>query len=298
MQEDSLCIKVGEKDQLHIKRWFENEGGEPVLLIHGSIENGRIFYSENGKGFAPFLAKQGYDVYVPDLRGRGKSIPAIDGNSDFGNSEMINEDIPKIAEMIQQKTGTKTLWLGAHSWGGNLLMGWHARYPKQADVQGLIMFGTRRAISIWNWERFYKLNLGWGIFGGWRVKTDGFLDAKRYKFGADNETAKTYHETTTWLYDGSKMKDPYDDYDYLAAMMQVNFPPVLAITGSGDKTLGNPIDCKFTAKQTRSDKLLFKIIGKKTGHKNDYDHINLLTHKEAASDQFIFVLDWMRNLKA
>jgi hypothetical protein len=81
-------------------------------------------------------------------------------------------------------------------------------------------------------------------------------------------------------------------------MRQVKFPPVLAITGSGDKTLGNPIDCEFTANQTRSDKLLFKIIGKKTGHQNDYDHISLLTHKEAASDQFIFVLDWMRNLKA
>ncbi|MFT5918778.1 MAG: pimeloyl-ACP methyl ester carboxylesterase, partial [Granulosicoccus sp.] len=208
MADESLFIKIGNNDRLHIKRWFEREGGEPILLIHGSIENGRIFYTDSGKGFAPFLAKNGFDVYVPDLRGRGKSTPAIDGSSDFGNSEMINEDLPKIVEMIQQKSGIKKLWLGAHSWGGNLLMGWYARYPEQANVQGLILFATRRAISIWNWERFYKLNIAWGIFGKWKVKADGFLDAKRYKLGADNETAKTYHETNTWLYDRSKMKDP------------------------------------------------------------------------------------------
>ena len=298
MNSESLYIEIDNENRLHLKRWFVQEGGEPILLIHGSIENGRIFYSEHGKGFAPFLAKQGYDVYVPDLRGRGKSSPAIDCNSDFGNSEIINEDIPKIVGMIQEITGTKKVWLGAHSWGGNLLMGWHARYPEQANVQGLILFGTRRAISIWNWERFFKLTLAWGIFGKWKVKTDGFLDAKRYKLGADNETVKTYHETNTWLYDGSKMNDPYDEFDYLEAMKQVDFPPILAITGGGDKTLGNPIDCEFTARQAGSKNLIFKVLGKKTGHKHDYDHINLLTHKEAAEDQFAFVFDWMQNLKA
>ena len=298
MKDESLFVDVGNINQIHLKRWFEQEHGDPVLLIHGSIENGRIFYSENGKGFAPFLAKQGYDVYVPDLRGHGKSTPSIGRKSDFGNSEMINEDLPKIVRKIQERTGTRKLWLGAHSWGGNLLIAWHARYPEQAIVQGIVLFGTRRAISIWNWERFYKLSLAWGIFGGWKVKSDGFLNAKRYNLGADNETAKTYHETNMWLYDGSKMNDPYDDFDYLAAMKEIDFPPILAITGSGDKTLGNPIDCEFTAKQTGSQNLLFKILGKKTGHKDNYDHISLLTHKNASDDQFRLVLDWMHKLES
>ena len=42
--------------------------GEPILMVHGAIENGRIFYTESGKGLACFLARHGYQVYVADLR--------------------------------------------------------------------------------------------------------------------------------------------------------------------------------------------------------------------------------------
>jgi len=30
----------------------------PIVMIHGAIENGKIFYSESGKGLAPFLCKK------------------------------------------------------------------------------------------------------------------------------------------------------------------------------------------------------------------------------------------------
>ena len=59
--------------QLHIRHIYceGGEQGQPVLMVHGAIENGRIFYNEKGKGFGCYLAQQGFDVYVIDLRGRG-----------------------------------------------------------------------------------------------------------------------------------------------------------------------------------------------------------------------------------
>ena len=72
---ESLYVKVDGGPQLHL-RHFPGPG-HPVFLVHGAIENGRIFYSDNGKGFAPYLQKQGFDVYVLDLRGRGKSLPTL-----------------------------------------------------------------------------------------------------------------------------------------------------------------------------------------------------------------------------
>jgi len=72
------------KEELFIKRFYANANGAPVLMIHGSVENGKIFYSSSGKGFAPYLAKKGYDVFVVDLRGRGQSKPLVNKYSEYG----------------------------------------------------------------------------------------------------------------------------------------------------------------------------------------------------------------------
>ena len=74
MQQQSLFIKDG-RHQLHIRRIAVQQGGTPVLMLHvGTIENGKIFYTESGKGLACYLAEQGFDVFVADFRGKGKSF--------------------------------------------------------------------------------------------------------------------------------------------------------------------------------------------------------------------------------
>jgi len=77
LTEESLYIAINNTEKLHLKRFFNDKMGQPVVMLHGSIENGKIFYSSSGKGLAPFLADQGYDVFVPDFRGKGKSTPPI-----------------------------------------------------------------------------------------------------------------------------------------------------------------------------------------------------------------------------
>ncbi len=58
-------------------------------MLHGAVENGKIFYSDSGRGLAPFLARRGFDVYVGDLRGRGESRPHISRSSRYGQTEAI-----------------------------------------------------------------------------------------------------------------------------------------------------------------------------------------------------------------
>ena len=58
-------------------------------MVHGMVEDGRIFYHKSGKGLACYLAKQGYDVYVVDLRGIGQSTPKISADSDHGQTEPL-----------------------------------------------------------------------------------------------------------------------------------------------------------------------------------------------------------------
>ena len=93
MQQESIYITEGD-EQLHLRHIWQRKGGVPIFMLHGLIENGFIFYTEKGKGLACYLAEQGFDVYVADLRGRGKSKPAINADSAFGQFEAITRDIP------------------------------------------------------------------------------------------------------------------------------------------------------------------------------------------------------------
>ncbi|HIN39000.1 MAG TPA: esterase, partial [Flavobacteriales bacterium] len=56
LKEKSLYITLNSTEKLHVKRFFTDKKGQPVLMLHGSIENGKIFYSSSGKGLAPYLA--------------------------------------------------------------------------------------------------------------------------------------------------------------------------------------------------------------------------------------------------
>jgi len=294
---ESLFLDAIPENRIHLKRWFDDGADEAVVLIHGSVENGKIFYSESGKGFAPWLAERGYDVFVPDLRGRGLSTPSIGAGSDFGQMDMINTDIPAIISHIQTLKGTRKLWFGAHSWGGNLLLAMLARHHELADVQGMVLFGTKRRVSVWNWERIYKLNFYWRFMAPIAIRKHGYLPAKGTVFGADNETKRIFEETNFWL-DNRTWTDPVDGFDYGKALRSVKLPPILGLTGSADKVLGHPIDCRKVLEETGPTGWEMKVVGTNTGFKHDYDHINLLTHKDSASDVFPMVGNWMKALES
>ncbi len=98
-------------------------------MVHGAIENGRIFYTESGKGLACFLARHGYQVYVADLRGRGLSTPAIAEQAEHGQHELITEDMPALHRWIAARhAGFKLHWM-AHSWGGVIMASTLVRFP-------------------------------------------------------------------------------------------------------------------------------------------------------------------------
>lgn len=294
-KQESVHLKLNDTDTIHLKRWYADPEGPAVLLIHGSIENGRIFYSEKGKGLAPYLAAKGYDVYVPDLRGRGMSTPAIGRHSDFGQMDMVVTDIPFLIEHIKEQKGNDRLWIGAHSWGGNLALASYARFPKMADVQGFILFGVKRRVTVWNTERLLKLSFGWRVVAPIAMAYYGYLPAVKLKMGADNESRRIFKETNFWL-DNSTWKDPRDGFDYGAALATIDVPPVLSLTGSADHVLGHPRDCRNLLNELNTASPTFKVIGKATGHLHDYDHIDVVTHADAPKDQFRLVTDWMNDL--
>jgi len=290
--QESIFVKV-KNEELHLRRIHKNGHGQPVFMVHGSIENGKIFYTEKGKGFGPYLARNGFDVFIADLRGRGESKPAINKNSKHGLSEILWEDFPAYIDKIKEIKGDMPQHWVSHSWGGNMFLAYLARKFDSVKLGSMVFFATKRRISIFSFKKWYMIDFSWGILSRLFIAWKGYLPAKEIGFGADNETKKSHRETNKWIYE-KQWIDWNDSFDYSAALKQLNLPPILSITGANDHVLGHPTDIKLLLEEIGATDYDFKIIGKETGFKNDYDHINLLTHKNAVDDHYSMILEWMK----
>lgn len=279
------------ESKLHIKR-FKGEGAV-VFMVHGVIENGRIFYSKSDQGLAPYLAKHNYDVYVIDLRGRGLSHPAIDKTAQHGQTDSIITELPLALEHIQSlRPGVAQHWI-AHSWGGPLLTALLAREPERIkQVCSQTYFGSKRSIKIRSWRRLLYIDLIWRNFCSLLVKKYGYLAAKKFRLGADNESSKSYYQSLDWVY--GAYVDSDDQFDYGQALEALSLPPTLFIAAVNDHALGHPDDVKRFMHESGLGKQRYILLSKQAGNKVDYDHIDMLTHPLAVEDHFPSVAEWLK----
>ena len=292
MQQESIYITEGE-EQLHLRHIWQRKGGVPIFMLHGLIENGFIFYTEKGKGLACYLAEQGFDVYVADLRGRGKSLPAINSQSTFGQHETITCDIALFLEKIQSINPQK-MHLIAHSWGGVLISSFLARYPNWLDkVHSKTCFGTKRVVTAKTMEAYFKLGVMWRYIAPILAKKNGYFDAKKFRFGSDSETKKSLEESITWVIPG-KWHDLNDGFDYYTAAQNITWPPTWHLTGISDYALGHQQDVQLFIDECNNRNAKFSVLSKQAGNQVNYDHINILTHPNTVNDHFPKLALWLK----
>ena len=110
----SIWVSVGSDEQLHLKQFIPSANvhgdasgnimhgrGKSVFLLHGEAESGSVYYGANGRGLAWEMAAQGYEVFVADLGGRGRSITAS-GQSHLTVNQLICEAIPALLKAAAQ----------------------------------------------------------------------------------------------------------------------------------------------------------------------------------------------------
>lgn len=293
MNQASLFIN-DENHQLHLRHIWNKPNGIPVLMLHGTIENGKIFYTESGKGLACYLAEQGFDVYVADFRGKGKSTPPIHENSSHGQFELITQDIPLFIDKIASRNNQK-MHVICHSWGGVLFASALVRQPKYLSyIASNICFGTKRSVLTSCFEKTLKVDLLWNKIAPKLAKKKGFIDAKKLRFGADSETAQFLQESIHWVKPGHWL-DSTDGFNYQEGAKEMQWPPTWHITGVSDKVLGNVSDVKAFIDESFNKDAKLSLLSKQAGNALNYDHINILTHPLSVQDHFPEVLSWLNN---
>jgi pimeloyl-ACP methyl ester carboxylesterase len=120
-------------------RWFdgrgfaqayvrENEGGVPLLLVHGYPETKRVWW----RVIEP-LASAGFEVIVPDLRAFGESDVGPDGFHDTPSSA-------RDLEALLTHLGHERAVLVAGDFGGAIIQDFALRFPERVDR--LVIFNS------------------------------------------------------------------------------------------------------------------------------------------------------------
>ena len=296
--------------QLHVRRFISPtpegdlpEGLPVALLVHGLAEDGTIFYSRTGGGLANFLAEQGFDVYVPDLRGKGRSWPEIKQLKGYRLIHAVTEDLPAIIEAIQARTtSSQQYWFG-HGIGGVLLSSVLARYPEFASqTAAAVYFGSSRTVR----EREVMPR------GASRAVALNALDSLALQFarvrgsipsswldiGASDEHENLQKDLLEW-FAGQPWSDPADGYHYGRTLSSKQLqPPTLYFASAEEAGYGCTQDVvDFMCEIGKHDGRTITL-GEKQGNRHNYSHISMLTHQDAWRDHFPFMLDWLLEIQA
>lgn len=283
--------------QLHIRRLLPLQ--QPigtVLMLHGAIGNGRIFYSQSGKGLGCYLADQGFAVYCADYAGRGRSLPHSSSGFDHSQQQLICQDIPALVRHVAE-ANQQPLHLIAHSWGGVLAAASLSRHPELLPlVQSKVCFGSKRRIRVQSFEKKLKIDWMWNRLAPWLAERHGYFPAKRWRFGADDEPKQFLLDCIRWI-EQDAFVDCSDGFDYKTASQNTTWPELWHFVAEKDRVLGHPDDVKAFMAETNQQQARFTHLSKASGALADYDHISMLTHPLAVQDHFPTLADWLVSLK-
>lgn len=161
----------------------------PLIMCHGIAANRLTFDLTPQYSLAKYLSDRGFDVWLPEMRGHGRSYfpDSWDAKSyDWMVEDYITKDVPAIIDYVRQQTGSdQVIWIG-HSMGGMVIYGHlihSALEGKDAHVKELITFGSPGYIDFKNTDQLFSP--GW-IFDYLFSNIDNLLESYPYLFNLDN----------------------------------------------------------------------------------------------------------------
>lgn len=125
---------------LFLQRMSTDDGSSPkrqILLVHGLTFSSHEFDLDyKDYSFARWMAGQGWDVWLLDIAGYGKSGQVQDGFQP--NSDYAAEDINAAVDAIRKASGQDTVDILGWSWGTVTSGRFAAKYPEK--VRSLVLY--------------------------------------------------------------------------------------------------------------------------------------------------------------
>lgn len=260
----------------------------PVLLVHGLFGDRTFFYGTGERGLARELARRGWDAWVAELRGPGRSGAQGRGRAwDF--EDWIRRDAPALVRGVLSATGQDRLvWLG-HSGGGIIgvaFLGIGGDLGRR--VAGLVMASapapTRMGVRLGP-LRYPVTAASIGL-----TRLLGRFPARALGVGPADEYSGVVTQLMGWSLAGRWKGTDGTDYDASARRADI---PVLALAGAGDRFIAPPEACQTLLGAVGGAEKTFVVCGRAHGFAEDYDHIPLLASIGARREVWPLIAGWL-----
>jgi pimeloyl-ACP methyl ester carboxylesterase len=297
----------------------------PVLLCHGMSSNRWDVDGPGRVSLARYLVRRGYDVWIVELRGAGRSTRPTWWNGKRYNwrfEDYVQHDAPAALSKVLRETGARQVhWVG-HSMGGMiayalLMSPVHDKIasavtigsPTMSEVgHPLLDFGVPYRSLL----RFLPDRVPLGTLARLgapfasllaRLLSDTITELGWHEGNADlpllralmltavdDLPASLLREFARW-YETRAMSDRYAMFDFTDHLERIT-APILIIAGSKDG-LTPPRDLEHVYERVASRDKAFRIIGRQQGFAHDYGHADLILGLHAPDDVYPVILEWL-----
>lgn len=297
----------------------------PVLLCHGMSSNRWNMDGPGRISLARYLVRRGYDTWVVELRGAGRSMRPTWWNGKryaWTFEDYVQHDAPAALRLVLRETGASRVhWVG-HSMGGMiayaLLMN-----PVHSKIASAVTLGSPTMSDVGH----PALDFGVPYRGLLRVLPNRMplgtlarvasplaplaarlLDRSIAQLGfhpgnadlallrtlmltaIDDLPASLLREFARW-YDTKAMSDRYALFDFTEHLERIT-APILVIAGSHDEL--TPVrDLERVYRRIASPDKAFRIIGRQHGDAHDYSHADLILGLHAPDDVYPVIFNWL-----
>lgn len=296
-------------------------GQAPVLLCHGLGANRYNLDAPGRLSMARWLCKRGYDCWVIELRGAGRSSkPKLYNRKrfDWTFDDYVHHDIPAALARIAEISGHKQVhWVG-HSMGGMVAYAYlmthdndvvrsltaiaspsfaHTAHPVLDRVVHLrkllymlpkIPYGKPMGMLLVPFMPFFKPTFG-RLFGN--PKNLSTRDLQRLVVVTPTDLPPSLIIQFGDWYAGRGFTDRYRSVDFYRSMHRIDVPSLI-IAGTLD-SLTPPEDMRYVFDNIGAEDKRFIAFGKDSGCQEEYGHIDLVLGRHAAEEVFPHVLDWL-----
>lgn len=303
--------------------------GTPVILCHGMGSNR---FNMDGPGrcsLARHVNDAGYDVWVLELRGAGKSrrqlrLPPVPWSWTF--EDYVHHDVPAALRLVRELTGQdRLLWVG-HSLGGMIAYA-ALMTPAASSFAGVVTLGSPGMTDVGHetidrWIRLRRLlrlappriptkplacvaSPAAGVIAAsfptvirdWLWHPDN-LDLSVVRFmmrhGIEDLPRALIMEFARW-YEAKRMSDRYNLFSFGDHLEGIR-APLLVIAGSRDR-LTPPADLERVVARIGSADKTFVVAGHASGYGAEYSHVDLVLGRHAPDEIYPLVTEWLDDHK-
>lgn len=313
--------------RLALYRYHPPRGGHatPAVLCHGMSSNRWDMDGPGRLSLARYLRRRGYDVWVIELRGAGRSTRPTWWNGKsytWSFEDYVQHDAPAALRVVLRETGARQVhWVG-HSMGGMiayaLMMG-----PIHGKIASAVTLGSPTMSEVGHpvldfgipyrgLLRYVPSRLPLGLaarlgapfagplsrllarsiadLGFHPGNVDPVLLRTLMLTAIDDVPASLLREFARW-YDTRNMSDRYQMFDFTEHLERVT-TPLLVIAGSHDEL--TPVrDLETVFRRIASRDKVFRIVGRAHGAARNYSHADLILGRYAPDDVYPIIGEWL-----